>query len=386
MAGSFRSRTTSIVRRRLANSRQLAGDSHLRLESRLADLHGRAEARLVANATTGIYLALRAAGISGRPVGVPNNVCFNVPLAVLLSGNRPVYLDIEEATLGLAPGSVTETREPLAALIAVHAYGCMCAIESIAQRCRELGVLLIEDLACAQGANRNGRTAGGFGDVSVMSFGRGKIIDVGGGGAVLTDDRVLLDEMIALDEQLPVAAAVDQQAADELSNWHTDLYNTTYPSGLNAHAPQFRQRALAAGRGFVHRSSSDWADEVSRAIDRLPDNVAGRAARAEFLFSRFDDAPSVACWRPSDGAVYWRFNLLVRAGRDRMLRHLLAEGYKASSWYPSVDLFFESRHVSPVKTPVSDAIGDSILNIWLNDEVDSAYLTNISTAILAYAC
>ena len=67
--------------------------------------------------------------------------------------------------------------------------------------------------------------------------------------------------------------------------------------------------------------------------------------------------------------------------RDQLLNSLLNEQLKISSWYPSVDLFFERRSQSLVETPISDEISSKILNVWINESVDESYLSAISGRI-----
>jgi dTDP-4-amino-4,6-dideoxygalactose transaminase len=296
-----------------------------------------------------------------------------------------VYLDIDPDNLGVAVSAVRESGRSLAALIAVHAYGCMCDVEAVAQWCRTNGVFLIEDLATAQGARSAGSPAGAWGDVSVMSFGQGKIIDVGDGGAVLTDDRSLLAEIGDLETSLPVASFEDLAKVDDVNATHTALYNAHYGRDLNQHSAAFQQFAVGARNGLIRRTRDDFVEPVLRQLGCLADNLAERERRASYLTKRFHEVEDrqLSLWQPREGSVYWRFNLFIRSHRDRMLRTLLRRGYKVSSWYPSVDLFLENRATSGVRTPVSDEIGDTILNLWVNDEIDCAYLGHICDAILA---
>ena len=67
-----------------------------------------------------------------------------------------------------------------------------------------------------------------------------------------------------------------------------------------------------------------------------------------------------------------------------MLKLLLAKNFKVSSWFPSADLFFEDRTLSGINTAVSDSVGDQILNLWVNEEVDIDYIKAISSEIIAY--
>ena len=358
------------------------------LERRLAPLFGKAYCKLTANATTGICLALKAAGIQGRTVGVPNGVCVNVPLAVLYSGNTPVYLDIDPKTLGLSPKILSNSQTPLAAVVAVHAYGYPCDIDGILGWCRQHRVFLIEDVAAAQGAGVSKVPAGAFGDVAVVSFGAGKIIDAGGGGAVFADDPALLGEISRLERTLPDSDSLTARNLDEFSRYHTKLYNDHYGKDLDGCAAEFRARAIALRDCFIRRARPDaFAERLVAGLDTLEENLEQRARNATRLAARFtgSPAPGVVPFAAPSGSAIWRFNLQVEHGRHKLLRHLLGKGYKISSWFPSVDQFFEKRGESGIRTPNSDHIGDTILNIWVNYEIDESYLSRIGDDICAFA-
>ena len=129
------------------------------LELLLCQIHQRKYCLLVGNATVGLYLALRAQGLTGKRIAIPNGVCANVPLAIYLAGATPVYLDIRRDDFGLLWHDLISTPE-VAAVIAVHAYGVPCAVAELEASCAEKGILLIEDAAVAQGAMVSARPAG----------------------------------------------------------------------------------------------------------------------------------------------------------------------------------------------------------------------------------
>ena len=364
-----------------------AENPHVLIEQQLAPLCGKTHCLLTANATTGICLALRAAGIQDRMVGIPDGVCMNVPLAVIFSGNTPVYLDIDPATLGLSPAILSGVRTPLAAVVAVHAYGYPCDIRGIVRWCREHSVFLIEDVASAQGARVGSSPAGMFGDVSVFSFGAGKIIDAGGGGAVLTDDPVLLNEISRLERELPDGGSLAKLNLDEFSRYHTRLYNEHYGIDLNEHAAECRTRALALRDSFIiRRARADaFAECVMAGLKSFDENLLRRAANAAALTDRFSaGANGIVPFAAPSGSAVWRFNLIVEHERNRLLRHLLDKGFKVSSWFPSVDLFLEKREPEASHTPVSDRVSDTILNLWVNHEANPGYFQEISREILEF--
>lgn len=343
---------------------------------------------LTAGATAGIALALRALDVHRRSVALPAGVCANVPLAVLYADNFPAYLDCEPETLGLAPAALRAPRpDGLGAVVAVHCYGNPCSIEDIAAHCRAAGLPLIEDAAAALGAVAAGRPAGGWGDISVISFGAGKTIDVGSGGAVLTDDAALADEIRRLEAKLPPADAALAREVEELSRWHTALYNRHYGRDLNRHADEFAARAVRLRDGFVHRCDAAFADSARQALERLPTLVGRRRARWEALYARFErlGRPDIVPHPGVAGYAPWRFNLFFRSGRDSVLRHLLQAEIKVSSWFPPADLYLRpGRGDGDGDTPVASRVGREILNLWVNDEVGDDYVHRVCEEIVKH--
>jgi dTDP-4-amino-4,6-dideoxygalactose transaminase len=350
-----------------------------RLKRMLSETHGREYVSLVGNATTGLWLIQKAMGLHNEAIAIPNSVCINVPLSVIGAGNRPLYVDILKENLGLAPERLAAITGRIGAVIAVHGYGAVCAIGRIQELCKERGVALIEDFAAAQGASSGGRPAGSFGDVSVVSFGAGKIIDAGHGGAVLTDDRDLHDEIERLEEDLPLPSPLKEERVSEFSWYHTCLYNEAYGRNLGDFTGDFLARAHEAWPFFLFRFDSDFEEVIVAGLCDMRRNTEERERKAQaFLdMSRGLAGVTFEPFIPPQGSVHWRLNIFMENGRDELLRRLLMKRFKISSWFPPADLFFEEHHETTRETPVSDWVGDHVLNIWVNDEADDRYLAEI---------
>lgn len=353
------------------------------LEQRLCRLLGRKYCIYVAGATAGMVLVLRAAGIRNQAVALPTGVCSNVPLAVHYSGNTPLYLDHELVTFGMSPEDLEIRGGDAKAVIAVHAYGNPCLIESISAWCRQHGSFLLEDLAPALGATLKGQPVGSFGDAAVVSFGAGKIIDVGGGGAVLTDDPVLARAVASLNRALPMLG-IEAEKVESLSSYHTQLYNAHYGIDLNAHSRLFRDEAFGLEAGFVHLPDPEFARRACQALDGISANMLLRRTRWDGLAQALAHAhiSNVAVQPLQQGSVPWRMNLLIQSGRGEVLKHLLATGLKVSSWFPPSDLYFvPGRGDGDGSTPIASKIGREILNLWVNDEVCEDYACHVTEAI-----
>jgi dTDP-4-amino-4,6-dideoxygalactose transaminase len=107
--------------------------------------------------------------------------------AIEAVGARPVLADIDPRTwcldhMCLAGAIGAKTR----AIIVSHLHGGMARMREIAALAAEHGLSLVEDACQATGASVDGRVAGAWGDVGVLSFGGSKLLTAGRGGALLT--------------------------------------------------------------------------------------------------------------------------------------------------------------------------------------------------------
>jgi dTDP-4-amino-4,6-dideoxygalactose transaminase len=114
-------------------------------------------------------------------------------------GAKPILIDSDASTWNMDPelleeviiDRIAKNKKPKAVIV-VHLYGMPAQIERIEAICKKYKVALIEDAAEALGSIINGRKAGSFGDLSVLSFNGNKIITTSGGGALLSKNEALI--------------------------------------------------------------------------------------------------------------------------------------------------------------------------------------------------
>lgn len=164
-----------------------------RFERMMADYVGVAHAVSLPHATSGLHLALAAAGIAQGDEVIGPDVTWIASMApVSYVGATPVFVDILPDTWCIDPAAVEAAITPKTrAIIGVDLYGSMCdwpALRDIADR---HGVVLIEDAAEALGSTHSGQQAGSFGDMAVFSFHGSKTITTGEGGMLVTNDNKL---------------------------------------------------------------------------------------------------------------------------------------------------------------------------------------------------
>ena len=167
------------------------------LEEKIAHFVGRKYAIAVPNGTIAIYLSLLAAGLTeGKRVAVPNITMIATINAILWAGAEPVIIDLNER-LCMSLKSL-QTVDKLDGVIYVPLNGRTEDGLVIEEYCKERNITLIEDSAHALGSQYQDRMCGSLGSMSVFSFTPHKIITMGQGGLVLTDDDSLYEYLLDL--------------------------------------------------------------------------------------------------------------------------------------------------------------------------------------------
>jgi dTDP-4-amino-4,6-dideoxygalactose transaminase len=141
-----------------------------------------------------------ASGIgNGDEVIVP---AFTYPATanvVEIVGAKPVLVDINLDDYCMDVSDIEKViTAKTRAIIPVHEFGQSADIESIMQIAQKHDLIVIEDAACALGAEYNGNKVGTFGNIGCFSFHPRKAITTGEGGLVVTNDPVIADRIRAL--------------------------------------------------------------------------------------------------------------------------------------------------------------------------------------------
>ncbi len=158
------------------------------LERRLADYHGGGFALACGSGTFAVELALRALKVGpGDEVVLASYDYGGNFLSAHAVGATPVLLDVEAGNWNLSVDRVADALGPAAkAVVASHLHGGVVPMRQLMSIAAARGVPVVEDAAQCPGASVQGRRAGTWGDVGVLSFGGSKLLSAGRGGAVLT--------------------------------------------------------------------------------------------------------------------------------------------------------------------------------------------------------
>ena len=168
---------------------------------------GRKHGIAVANGTAALHVALMAHGIKrGQEVLIPPLTFFATASTVLLSGAKPVFVDVQRDSYNLDPSKAARAvTAKTAAIMPVHLYGQTAEMDPILAAAKDHGIPIIEDAAQAHGAQYHGRKAGKLGDTACFSFYATKNMTTGEGGMILTDNDEIADKARLLRDHGQVA-------------------------------------------------------------------------------------------------------------------------------------------------------------------------------------
>ena len=280
------------------------GPTVRRLEDTAASYLGVRHVVAVSSCTSGLMLVLRCAELTGDVV-LPSFTFAATAHAVSWNGLRPVFADVDPATLTLSPDSVDSSLGArTTAILGTHLYGTPCDVEGLQALADANGIRLLFDAAHAFGSEAGGVRVGGFGDAEVFSLSPTKVVVAGEGGLISTNDDLLAERLrIARDYGNP------------------GDYDCLFV-GLNARLSELHAAVALAS------------------LEDLDERLAERAAIAGRYRDALRDVPGIAfpAIREGDRSTYKDLTILVDPegfgiGADGLAASLAARGIETRRYY-----------------------------------------------------
>ena len=175
-------------------------------ERRMAAACGARFGVAFSSGTTALHAACAAAGVQAGDEVVTSPLTFVATAnAAVTQGAKPVFADIDPASLNIDPGQIRRRLTPRTkAILPVHFAGLPAEMEAISRIARERDLCVIEDACHALGAEwldsqgtwqKIGNCS--HSDMAVLSFHPVKHITTGEGGMILTNREDLLSSLRA---------------------------------------------------------------------------------------------------------------------------------------------------------------------------------------------
>ena len=304
-------------------------------ERRFAEYVGRRHGIAVNSGTSGLFLCTQALGLGPGDEVITTPFTFIASVTtIMMSGARPVFVDIDPVSLNMDPARVAAATTPRTkAFLPVAVFGNPTGLDTIEEIARRRGLPVIEDSCEALGSTLGDRKVGTFGAMSVFAFYPNKQMTTGEGGMILTDD----------DELAHMCASLRNQGRGRGGGWlaHERL-------GYN-----YRLSDINCALGVSQLGRIEQFVEKRRRVAAM---YQRRLAGEDRVIVPQEPAGSRMSW------FVFVLRLAERYGiedRNRLLRMMTERGIQVSNYFPPVHLqpFMVAKYgYKGGDFPVTDAV------------------------------
>jgi dTDP-4-amino-4,6-dideoxygalactose transaminase len=337
----------------------IMGPEVAQLETAIAALSHTKHAVGCASGTDALLLPLRALDLKpGDEVITTPFTFFATAGTIHNTGGTPVFVDIDSATFNISPGAIEAAIGPRTrAIVVVHLFGQMAAMEQILPIARRHGLALIEDAAQSIGARRKidgeWRVSGELGMVGTLSFFPSKNLGgYGDGGMIVTQDDALAERL----RRLRLHGGAKQYFHDEV--------------GYNSRLDTLQAAVLLAKLPHL----AEW----SRA----------RAAHARRYTEAFSSHPAICPPQvdPLNEHIFHQYTIRVPK-RDGLQAALKANGIGNAVYYPL------ALHLQPCfgylgyqrgSLPASEAATESVISLPIYPELTREQQDAVIEGVLGF--
>lgn len=323
----------------------------------------------VNSCTAALHLSMLVSGVGpgDEVITTPMTFCATAN-AIVHTGARPVFADIDRHTLNLDPEKVEAAITPRTkAILPVHFAGRPCEVGRLRDLARRCGLLLIEDAAHAIESCTSQGKVGAVGDLTCFSFYVTKNVVTAEGGMITTNRREWA-------ELLKVYA---------LHGMSHDAWKRYSDSGYKHYAVELA--------GFKYNMTDIQASLGIHQLRRVEQNLVRRAEIWERYDRAFRDLPLVTPAPPQPGTVHARhlYTILVDPeqvgmGRDEFSGHLHQQKIGTGVHYVAVHLqpYYQQRwHCRRGDFPEAEYVSDRTLSLPLGVAMDDQDVEDVIAAV-----
>ena len=304
----------------------------------------------LSSGTAALHLSLLALGVGPGDEVITTPMTFVATSnAILYTGARPVFVDVQPDTGLIDPRNIVKAVTPRTkAIIPVHLYGQLCDMRAIMSIAQAHGLKVVEDAAHCLEGERDGVRPGQLGDMACFSFYATKNMTCGEGGAIATNDGSLTERIKVLRNHGMSKGAADRHENNFI---HWDLLELGWKYNMsNIQAAILLPQLLHIERRWLLRDVL-----YKQYTDKLR------------------DVPGVRIPGMMAGAKSGHHLLAIRVGpgfRDDLLRFLFEKGIGCGVHYRAVHLLYYYRLKFGYQEgcyPKAEMIGNETLSLpfWI---------------------
>ena len=303
----------------------------------------------------------------GDEVIVPSYTFVSSASAFMLHGAKPIFVDVRLDTLNIDPDQVAAAITPRTRAICVVHYGGVGAeMELLMALAAKHGLIIIEDNAHGLFGKYKGRYLGTFGALATQSFHETKNITCGEGGALIINDKSLVERAEILrekgtDRSKFLRGQVDKYTwVDVGSSWVlSDILAAILLGQLERREEIYRKRLTIYDR--YDNELASWTAENNVRSPFVPTGCEHTAHMFHLRFERGDQ-------------------------RDRFIAHLADRGVNAVFHYQPLHLSAVGQQLGGKlgQFPVTEHAGDCLVRLPLFSMMTNDQQAQVINAVVSF--
>jgi dTDP-4-amino-4,6-dideoxygalactose transaminase len=307
--------------------------------------------------TDALYLALRSLNIGAGDEVITSPFTFIATAeAISAVGAKPVFVDIERATLNMDPASIEAAiTERTQAIMPVHIFGKPVDMDAVMAVANKHGLPVIEDCAQATGAAWKEKKVGSIGRIGCFSFFPTKNLGgCGDGGALTTDDP-----------DIAATASLIRDHGSKVRYHHEAIGINSRLDAVQAAILQVKLQHLA-----------QWNMQRQQV-----------AARYEQLLAPMTEIVT-PCEIDRGSSVWNQYSILLKGftseKRDRLREDMKAQGVATMVYYPLPlhrQPVYKDLGYGPNALPVTDRAAAEVLALPMFPELSAEQQAQVVTAL-----
>ena len=352
----------------LVTGQIIRGTDLVALRSDLLDLLGIEDAVLCGSGSLALELALRSCHLDqGDEVIIPSFCCSSVVAPILAVGATPVLADVG-SELNLTAETVEAARTGRTrAVLVPHLFGNPANIEQIEELGDANNIVVIDDAAQALGAFIDGRRAGTFGDMGVISFGAEKVCSGLGGGVLVSRSRGVLESAREIALGHPSAAHTLARLTSTLALHRWRGWTLPFQRVLSRAHEKSPQAPPTIYRCEIMANLN--AAVACSLIRSLPENLQARRARVDAYHGLLGNESDIELIRHGPGSAC--LTQVVRIGGKgrgedlaaRIIAALGQAGYELQGSYVPIHLLTHITQCVWDRLPYSDLVWPDLIEL-----------------------
>ena len=348
---------------------------------------------------TALHYSLKALGVGeGDEVLVQSYTCMVVSNAIVWTGAKPVYVDVENNFNMDADDLSKKITQKTKVIIIQHTFGTPANLDGITKIAKERNLKIIEDCAHSLGAKYNEKLLGNFGDIGMFSFGSDKVISCVRGGGLITNDDDIAKRLKDFQSRLPDSRLwkIKQHLLHiiffpigkklysiKVGKWFLGLTRKLNITASIIYQPEKKGKQVLFYPSLLPNA---LAKILSNQIKNLKNFNTHRQKIAQLYNEKITNTKIIKpVW--NNDSIWLRYTILVD-NPNKLHRQAKKQNIILGTWYNSAiapcDIDLEKSGYKPGDCPNAERLASLSINLPTNKNITEADAEKIITLINKY--